>query len=58
MHSASHIKNMTMSNKSKLYRKAKEAKQEKQARSVIKWIVISFVVLALILMAWAMYIFA
>ena len=45
-----------MSNKSKMQKKAREAREEKEAKSVIKWIAISLMILALILMAWAMYI--
>ncbi|EGQ14453.1 MAG: hypothetical protein ACFNLG_02595 [Prevotella nigrescens] len=43
-----------MSNKNKLRKKAREAREEKEAKSVIKWIAISLMILALILMAWAM----
>lgn len=45
-----------MSNKSKMQKKAREARQEEQAKSVIRWIVIALVILAIILMAWAIYI--
>ena len=45
-----------MSNKSKMQKKAREVRQEKQAKTVIKWIVICLMILALILMSWAMYI--
>jgi hypothetical protein len=43
-----------MSNKNKLRKKAREVREEKEAKSVIKWIAISLMILALILMAWAM----
>lgn len=42
-----------MSEKSKLNRARRSAKQEEQAKSVIKWI---FAVLILIAIAWVMYI--
>lgn len=47
-------KNITMSNKNKLRKKAREAREEKEAKSVFKWIIISLMILALILMTWAM----
>jgi len=36
-----------MSQKSKLHRAQREAQQEKQAKNVIKWIAIAFVLIAL-----------
>lgn len=42
-----------MSQKSNLRKQRKELKQEKQAKSVIKWIVISLSVLAVILLIYA-----
>lgn len=43
-----------MSNKNKLRKKAREVREEKEAKSVFKWIIISLMILALILMTWAM----
>ncbi|MCR4773842.1 MAG: hypothetical protein K5854_05735 [Prevotella sp.] len=43
-----------MSNNNKLHRAQREAKQEKQANNVVKWIFISLVILAIIFMIYSM----
>ncbi|MGG6544254.1 UNVERIFIED_CONTAM: hypothetical protein NY100_02225 [Prevotella sp. 15_C9] len=46
-----------MSQKSKLYKQRREARQEKQAKTVIKWIIISLFILALVIFGYSIYLF-
>lgn len=45
-----------MSQKNKIRSARREAREEQQAKSVVKWLCAAFVVLALILMAYSMFV--
>ena len=47
-----------MSDKRKLYQTQREARQEKQAKNVIKWIIITLLILGLAYAAYSIYLYS